>query len=372
MTDRRSSKRIAIVLQTPNDQHSSVYQTYKALSQEMTRRGHLVSIVTPKDVPGARRFSGRWTPIAYPLAVRQWIRRQSSTVDLVVFHSYAGWLAMAHGAMSPIRTAVAFHGLEPIYHSELVAQAGGDLSWRYRTLQERLMPFFLRTACRNADLVTCLNRGEVDFLLQRAWVDEKRLATVAHGVNDMFFLAERPQRPLRSLLFVAQWLPMKGTDTLHRSFTALARRHPDLELTCAGTLAGAADVLSSFPDDVRGRVKVLPRVDRDQLARLYAHADAFVFPSSYEGFGVALVEAMAARLPIVSTPVGVALDALRDGDSALIIPKHDPNALAAAVERLIADDGLRRKVGEGAYTRAHAYRENDRLREWADTLIGDN
>jgi glycosyltransferase involved in cell wall biosynthesis len=372
MTERRSSKRIAIVLQTPNDKHSSVYQTYKALSQELTRRRHVVSILTPQDVAGAQRFAGRWAPIAYPLAVRGWMRRQSSTVDLVVFHSYAGWLAMATGATKSIRTAVAFHGLEPIYHSELVAQTGGDLSWRYRLLQERLMPMFLRTACRKADLVTCLNRGEVDFLVQRGWVEEKRLATVAHGVNDGFFLAERPQRPLRSLLFVAQWLPMKGTDTLQRSFTALARRHPDLDLTCAGTLAGPDAVLSSFPDDVRGRVKVLPRVDPHQLASLYAHADAFVFPSSYEGFGVALLEAMAARLPIVSTPVGVALDALRDGDSALIIRKRHPEALVSAVDRLIADDGLRRKLGEGAYARAEAYRENDRLREWADTLIGGN
>jgi glycosyltransferase involved in cell wall biosynthesis len=70
--------------------------------------------------------------------------------------------------------------------------------------------------------------------------------------------------------------------------------------------------------------------------------------------------------------VGVALDALRDGDSALIIRKRHPEALVSAVDRLIADDGLRRKLGEGAYARAEAYRENDRLREWADTLIGGN
>jgi glycosyltransferase involved in cell wall biosynthesis len=152
----------------------------------------------------------------------------------------------------------------------------------------------------------------------------------------------------------------------------LAHRHPDLELTCAGTLTAAADVLAGFPEDVRRRVRVLPRVDRDELATLYARADAFVFPSSYEGFGVALLEAMAARLPIVSTPVGVALDALRDNESALIISKRDPEALAAAVERLVADAGLRQRLGDGAYRMAETYRESDRLCEWADTLIGTN
>ena len=366
------SQRIAIVLQTPNDQHSSVYQTYQALSQELTRRGHAVSIHTPQSIPGAQRYAGRWTPLAYPIAVRRWMKRQSSRLDLVVFHSYAGWLALATGATQSARTAVAFHGLEPIYHSELLAQSGGDLSWRYRILQERLMPMFLRTACRTADLVTCLNRGEMEFLARQRWADAKRLARVAHGVHDAFFLDERPQRPLRSLLFVAQWLPMKGTETLQRSFTALARRHSDLELTCAGTLAGAPDVVASFPEDVRGRVRALPRVDRNELAGLYARADAFVFPSSYEGFGVALLEAMAARLPIVSTPVGVALDALSDGESALMIPKRDPDALAAAVERLMADADLRRHLSEGAYRTAQTYRESDRMREWADTLVGHN
>ena len=54
-----------------------------------------------------------------------------------------------------------------------------------------------------------------------------------------------------------------------------------------------------------------------------------IAPSLYEGFGVALVEAMAARLPIVTTRVGVAADALADGESALIIPTRHAQAIAA-------------------------------------------
>jgi glycosyltransferase involved in cell wall biosynthesis len=367
-----AAQRIAIVLQTPNDQHSSVYLTYQALAAELTRRGHTVSILTPQDFPTATRFAGRWTPIVYPLVVGGWMRRHSSTVDLVVFHSYAGWWAVASGAARSVRTAVAFHGLEPIYHSELLAQTAGTLSWRYRLLQERLMPVFLRTACRRADLVTCLNRAEGEFLVRRGWVDTRRIANVAHGVSDDFFLPERLQRPVRSLLFVAQWLPMKGVDTLSKAFTTLARRHPQLELVCAGTLVSTADVLASFPDDVRGRVTVLPRVDRRELVGVYQHADVFLFPSRYEGFGVALVEAMAARLPIVTTGVGVAQDALMDNESALVIPKGDPDALVRGVERIAEDAGLRQRLRAGAHAAAHAYREADRVREWADRLTGED
>jgi glycosyltransferase involved in cell wall biosynthesis len=366
-----SAQRIAFVLQTPNDEHSSVYQTYRALSDELTRRGHVVSILTPQDVPAAPRLAGRFTPIVYPLAIERWMRRHSSTVDLVVFHSYAGWWAMATGATRSIRTAVAFHGLEPIYHSELIARTGGALSWRYRLLQDRLMPMFLRTACRKADLITCLNRVEVEFLTRRGWADAPRIAQVAHGVSHDFFLAERPLHWVRSLLFVAQWLPMKGVDTLRQSFTTLARRHPHLELVCAGTLLGSEDVLATFPDDVRNRVTVVPRVDRRALPGLYARADVFLFPSCYEGFGVALLEAMATRLPIVTTPVGVALDALENGESALLVPKRDPDALVRAVERLMEDAGLRRRLSDGASQAARAYREADRLRQWADVLTDE-
>jgi glycosyltransferase involved in cell wall biosynthesis len=332
------------------------------------RRDVVVSILTPDDFPVASRFAGRLTPLVYPLAVARWMRRHSSSLDLAVFHSYAGWLAIATGATRALRAVVAFHGLEPIYHMELVAQRGGDLSWRYRVLQERLMPMFLRSACRGANLVTCLNRAEGDFLARSGWIVARRIAVVAHGVPDAFFLIERPQRPVRTLLFVAQWLPMKGIDTLRQAFTATARRYPDLRLVCAGTLADSTDVLAAFDADVRSRVTVLPRVDQTELAEVYRQADIFLFPSSYEGFGLALVEAMAARLPIVTTAVGVAADALKDGESALMMPKRDPQALAQAIERLVQDDELRSRLGEGASLAAAQYREIDRVREWAAWL----
>ena len=166
------------------------------------------------------------------------------------------------------------------------------------------MPRFLRAACRGASRITCLNTAERDFLVDRRWAPPSRIVTVGHGVRDEFFVETAARdRPLRTLLFVAQWLPMKGIDALATAFTALARRHDALRLVCAGTLMTAERVLSSFPEDVRTRVSVLPRVDQSRLAGLYRDADGFVFPSSYEGFGLALVEAMAAGLPIVTTPV---------------------------------------------------------------------
>lgn len=365
-----SAKRIAIVLQTPRDQHSAVLITYQSLAAELVRLGHAVSIITPQDFAVARRWGGRWTPLVYPIVIGQWMRKRAAECDLVVFHSYAGWRAASVAASRGVPSIVAVHGLEPMYHRELVeeSRAGGGPSLRYRALQEYLMPFFLRRACRAAALVTCLNSAERQFLIDHEWAPADRVVTVAHGVRDEFFVADRPSRPVRNLLFVGQWLPMKGAGYVRGAFTWLARRHADLHLVCVGTLADRSVVLDGFPDDVRDRVTVLPRVDQPALPAIYGDADIFVFPSSYDGFGLALVEAMAARLPIVTTAVGVAAEALRHGQSALVVPKRDAPALADAVERLIDDGDLRQRLGAAAQQAARTYRERDCVRAWAHAI----
>jgi glycosyltransferase involved in cell wall biosynthesis len=362
------AKKIAIVLQTPRDRHSSVFLTYAALSAELTRRGHAISVLTPEDFPWARRFAGRLTPLVLPVSVAIWMRRHRTSLDIVVFHSYAGWLAEAAGATGRATVIVSFHGIEPLYHRALLIATSRRLSRRYRFLQERLMPMFLRAACRKASRVTCLSREERLFLIEHGYATGDRIVTVAHGVHDRFFVDARPERPVRTLLFVAQWLPMKGIDTLRAAFTDLARRHADLRLVCAGTLFPAADVTAAFPGDIRERVIVFPRVDQQRLAEIYRDADIFVFPSNYEGFAVAVLEAMAAALPIAATATGVAGDALVDRESAMIVPPRDPSALVRALDALIADEALRARVSSGARAAAESYREAARVSEWADAL----
>jgi glycosyltransferase involved in cell wall biosynthesis len=366
-----TTRKIAIVLQTPKDRQSPVLLAYQDLAAELSRRGHLVTIVSPEDFPGSRRAAGRLTPLVYPFVIRGWMRRQGLDCDLVVFHSYAGWRAVSIGAARGVPTVVAFHALEPLYHDALrdESEQSGGLSWRYRLLQEWLMPFMLRTACRHATRVTCLNTLEREYLVRRGWVTADRIDVVFHGVPPEFFLADRPARPARTLLFVGQWLPVKGIGYLREAFVEIAHNHPDVRLICAGTLASADAVLAGFPPVVRSRVTVVPRLERLALVDLYRGSDVMISPSLYEGFGVALVEAMAARLPIVTTRVGVAADALTDGESALIIPTRHAQSIVREVERLLADAGLRERLGEAAADVATHYRESAAVTNLADRLI---
>ena len=81
------------------------------------------------------------------------------------------------------------------------------------------------------------------------------------------------------------------------------------------------------------------------LRKYLSTADIFVLPSRSEGFSNAIVEAMAASLPVVATNVGGNAEAVTDGVSGLIVPPEDPAALAAAIMRLLSDPGKAQEMG---------------------------
>src|SRR3982750_2780678 len=114
--------RFAIVLQTPKDEQSAVYIGYQSLARGLEQLNHSVTIVAPSDFPRLARLSGRWTPLVYPLALASWLGDRRNKFDLVLFHSYSGWMACLVGRRRP-RALVMFHGIEPLYHREL--RAGG-------------------------------------------------------------------------------------------------------------------------------------------------------------------------------------------------------------------------------------------------------
>ena len=86
-------------------------------------------------------------------------------------------------------------------------------------------------------------------------------------------------------------------------------------------------------------------VAHNELERLYARAAVVACPSRREGFGVTCLEAMAHARPVVATDVGGLRDLVVDGETGLVVPPRDPGALRAALERLLGDRALRRRLG---------------------------
>lgn len=96
-------------------------------------------------------------------------------------------------------------------------------------------------------------------------------------------------------------------------------------------------------------------VPPDELQRLYARAAIVACPSRREGFGVACLEAMAHARPVVATSVGGLRDLVVDEETGLVVPPRDSLALRAALDRLLADEGLRHRLGAAGRERARAH-----------------
>jgi glycosyltransferase involved in cell wall biosynthesis len=92
---------------------------------------------------------------------------------------------------------------------------------------------------------------------------------------------------------------------------------------------------------------------RTDVADLLAAADFFVLPSRAEGLPISLLEAMSHHLPVVCTRVGGNPELVTDGVHGALVPAGDPEALAAAMERLALDPDLRRRQGEAGAARVH-------------------
>src|SRR5262245_32358877 len=260
--------RILFAIHGPRDPKTAVFLTVQRRAEYLAQHGHTVEIVTPADLP-----FGSWPrlqPLLLPIGLSM---RNLRDFDVVVFHSHLGWAhAVLRGFGRSTRPAmiIAFHGLEPLYYEALAAElarTGERLSPQFILFHQRLVPRLLAFAARRADRVFCLNSRERDFIVSQAWAEPARVRVLPNGVERDLFRDGRIHATRASrLLFIGQWLRAKGIRHLVKAFESLSSRHPAIELTCVGTGAGSDAVRGDFAPSVRGRVRVLPRVNRDELA----------------------------------------------------------------------------------------------------------
>ena len=154
--------------------------------------------------------------------------------------------------------------------------------------------------------------------------------------------------PCLGLLFCGSWDHAKGIAYLVRTFERLHERRRALHLTILGPGVDPSVVMSAFTSKVRPFVHVIPHAAEQRVVDAYRAHDVLLWLSSYEGFGLVLLEAMSQGLAIVATPVGCVPSLVRDGENGLVIPKRDSDAAVSAVERLMDAPDLRRSLGAAA------------------------
>lgn len=156
------------------------------------------------------------------------------------------------------------------------------------------------------------------------------------------------------ILSAGRLTPQKCFGDLLAAFAALAARRPDARLLIAGEGPERARLEElSRSLGLGDRARLLGHVD--ELPALYAAADLFVLPSSYEGFPFALLEAMAAGLPVVATHFGGADELVDHGREGLLVPAGDVGGLAAAIDAILADRAAMAAMAASARVKAQRF-----------------
>lgn len=186
-------------------------------------------------------------------------------------------------------------------------------------------------------------------LLGEMGVAPGRLRVVAPGVDPVEARVGAPEAEPR-LLCVATLTPRKGHDLLLHALAPLTGL--PWRLGCVGSLDRAPEwsaqmIRLCHALGLQDRVRFTDAVNDQELGRQYARSDLFVLPTRFEGYGMAVAEALAQGLPILTTRTGAAPD-LVGSEAGILVPPDDRAALEAALGRLLTDPALRRHLAEGS------------------------
>ena len=198
-----------------------------------------------------------------------------------------------------------------------------------------------RLAARAADAVVVPSPSAAAVARDWAGVPADRVVVIPNAVDPGEF-APRDGEPA-DVVFLGRLDPIKDVPTL----VAAVARLPNVRLHVYGEGPDRPRIERAITDHgVADRVTLHGAVDRPQAA--LASAGVLVLPSLAEGFGLVLIEAMAAGVPVVATDVAGVRDVVRDGVTGLLVPPGDPAALAAAIGRVAGDVDLRGRLTPAA------------------------
>jgi len=169
-----------------------------------------------------------------------------------------------------------------------------------------------------------------------------------------------------NILSVGALSAQKDYETLVRAAAPLRRKLANTGRSARIRIAGGGDMLASLrslvaSEGVRDMVELLGA--RDDIPALLAEADLFVNCSLYEGFPIAIIEAMNAALPIVATDVAGNRALVRDGYNGLLRPHRDPEALATAIDAILSDADGYAAMSSASLTESEQYSIDRSARE---------
>jgi glycosyltransferase involved in cell wall biosynthesis len=252
----------------------------------------------------------------------------------------------------PLPTVVQLHGPLAMFAERIGWPDPKDPLYEVGVMAEGI-------SIRLADALMACSANIADFTADHYSLKRDDINVVHCGVDAAAFRppAAREGRPM--VLFVGNIALNKGIGVVVDAVLRLRHRHPDILLCAAGV--GDDDTRDELMSKVKAagaerNVEFLDFVGREGLARLYQEAHVFASPAEHEvGVANVYIEAMASACPVVACRTGGALEAIVDGESGFLVPPHDVDATARAIDKVLSDADLREDLGNAGRRRVEGY-----------------
>lgn len=217
--------------------------------------------------------------------------------------------------------------------------------------------------CRKGDIVLVNSQFVKDTFVENGFTPPK-IKVILLGVRKDFQSLKQDYElkddKLR-ILFTGGFGFRKGAEYILEALCELDKTGVDYEMTVVGDSSGAAVLLERFRPK---HINLVGTVPQDDLKEYLAHSDVYLFPSLCEGCASSGMEAMAAGLPVIATrESGLPIE---NGESGIIIPSKDTQAIVAAIKRVQESPQLRKKLGQNA---AKKIRENYTWEQYANKVV---
>ena len=362
------------------------------LSRELARRGHHVDVYTRSQdasVPHISNGLGHGARVIHLPAGPEHPYPKHLVYDHLPEFTH-GVLAQAQADSISYDVLHSHYWLSGVAARELRERWGAPIAHMFHTLGEMKNAVAQRPEereterrigaetqiARFADALVAATPVEEEQLVRLYSADPARIHTISPGVDVERFHPIPPAHAKESIglcadcciiLFVGRIEPLKGIDNLLRAIAQVVAERPELrEGLVVPIIGGDPDRIREDDEMVRLQelreelgigdvVTFLGAKDQDTLQYYYSAAEMVVMPSDYESFGMVALEAMACGTPVIASDVGGLAILVKDGQTGYRVPARDPAALAARITRLLADEGLRRRIGQRAACWAESY-----------------
>lgn len=306
------------------------------------RTGELAQLLDPRiEVNCLEKGAGNH--IGTPFEIAQ--RMRTGRFDVVHSHGWGVYLEAALGALLG-RARVLVHTV----HGNYLAYPPGMRSRAkvfLRHVLEHVFSYAHSCIVTVSDAIQRYVRADMH-------IPSSRLMTIHNGISDERLPRAGGAADGVRFISVGRLAEVKNYPMLLRAFARLLRENPRCRLQLVGDgLQRAA--LESLARELGIAGQVSFPGFQVEVGPLLARADVFVLSSRYEGISIALLEAMRAGLPAIATRVGGMAETILDGETGVLVPDDDEQAMAAAMLRLAAMPAERERMGGNAY--AHLQRQ---------------